>query len=144
MREANLEPDSISYTVGISACGKRAAMAVGELGSGAADEPWQRALALLSEMREAKLEPNVMREGRPLAAGARATQRDAGGDYNSGLRRAKGVRRSRDAPERPPRAPRRFQTAPENPYVAPRRPQAAPLPLRDARDGGRTSQEKPN
>ena len=36
----------VSYSAGISACEK--------------GEQWQRALALLSEMREAKLEPNVI------------------------------------------------------------------------------------
>ena len=36
----------VSYNVGLSACGK--------------GEQWQRALALLSEMWEAKLEPNVV------------------------------------------------------------------------------------
>ncbi|CAK0804247.1 unnamed protein product [Prorocentrum cordatum] len=46
MREAKLEANVISYSAGISAC---------ELG-----RQWHRALALLSEMREAKLEPDVM------------------------------------------------------------------------------------
>eukprot|EP00959_Pyramimonas_sp_CCMP1952_P412627 8646518-Pyramimonas_sp.AAC.1 len=46
MLEAKLEPDDISYSAGISACGKA--------------EQWQRALVLLSEMREAKLEPTVI------------------------------------------------------------------------------------
>ena len=36
----------ISYNAGISACER--------------GEQWERALALLSEMREAKLEPNVI------------------------------------------------------------------------------------
>ncbi|CAK0835586.1 unnamed protein product [Prorocentrum cordatum] len=48
MGETKLEPDVISLTVynaGISACAK--------------GEQWQRALALLSEMRDAKLEPTV-------------------------------------------------------------------------------------
>ncbi|CAK0824584.1 unnamed protein product [Prorocentrum cordatum] len=40
-----LEPDVISYSAGISACEK--------------GEQWQRALALLSDMRETKLEPDV-------------------------------------------------------------------------------------
>ncbi|CAK0905364.1 unnamed protein product [Prorocentrum cordatum] len=46
MREAKLEPDAISYNAGISACEK--------------GERWQRALALLREMREAKLEPTII------------------------------------------------------------------------------------
>eukprot|EP00959_Pyramimonas_sp_CCMP1952_P083521 1746236-Pyramimonas_sp.AAC.1 len=46
MREAKLEPNVISYSAGISACDK--------------GEQWQRALVLLSEMWEAKLEPNVI------------------------------------------------------------------------------------
>ncbi|CAK0832933.1 unnamed protein product [Prorocentrum cordatum] len=47
MREAKLEPSStVSYSAGISACEK--------------GEQWQRALALLSEMWEAKLEPDVI------------------------------------------------------------------------------------
>ncbi|CAK0901081.1 unnamed protein product [Prorocentrum cordatum] len=75
MREAKLEPDVIStYNAGVSACGKGG--------------QWQRALALLSEMREAKLEPNGahvfilqrwdqrVREGRAVAAGAGAAERD--------------------------------------------------------------------
>ncbi|CAK0800611.1 unnamed protein product [Prorocentrum cordatum] len=46
MREAKLEPNVISYSAGISACEK--------------GDQWQRALALLSEMRDAKLEPNAI------------------------------------------------------------------------------------
>ncbi|CAK0800945.1 unnamed protein product [Prorocentrum cordatum] len=48
MRAAKLDPTDItfSYNAGISACEK--------------GEQWQRALALLSEMREAKLEPDVI------------------------------------------------------------------------------------
>ncbi|CAK0800612.1 unnamed protein product [Prorocentrum cordatum] len=48
MREAKLEPDAavLSYNAGISAC--------------ETSEQWQRALALLSEMWEVKLEPNVI------------------------------------------------------------------------------------
>ncbi|CAK0868078.1 unnamed protein product [Prorocentrum cordatum] len=42
--EAGALYTTISYSAGISACGK--------------GEQWQRALALLSEMREAKLQPN--------------------------------------------------------------------------------------
>ncbi|CAK0809447.1 unnamed protein product [Prorocentrum cordatum] len=102
MWEAKLEPDVISYTLepnvisysaGISACAKC--------------EQWQWALALLSEMWEAKLEPDVIsynagisacakceqwhpsqlqrwgqrvREGRAVAAGACAAERVAGGE----------------------------------------------------------------
>ncbi|CAK0843471.1 unnamed protein product [Prorocentrum cordatum] len=43
MREASLEPDVISYNAGISACGQ--------------GEQWHRAVALLRDMWEAKLEP---------------------------------------------------------------------------------------
>ncbi|CAK0858602.1 unnamed protein product [Prorocentrum cordatum] len=47
MREATVEPDAIfSYSAGISACEK--------------GEQWEQALALLSEMREAKVEPDVI------------------------------------------------------------------------------------
>ncbi|CAK0844750.1 unnamed protein product [Prorocentrum cordatum] len=47
MREVKLEPNVIfSYNAGISACEK-----CGQ---------WQRALAMLTEMREAKLEPDVV------------------------------------------------------------------------------------
>ncbi|CAK0804248.1 unnamed protein product, partial [Prorocentrum cordatum] len=75
MREAKLEANVISYSAGISAC---------ELG-----RQWHRALALLSEMREAKLEPDVMsattlgsaRARRAsMAAGAGAAQRVVGGE----------------------------------------------------------------
>ncbi|CAK0844725.1 unnamed protein product, partial [Prorocentrum cordatum] len=78
MWEATLEPNAISYSAVISACGKC--------------EQWQRALALLSEMREATLETDVIqlqrwdhrvREGRAVAAGSGAAQRDAGGDADT-------------------------------------------------------------
>ncbi|CAK0877301.1 unnamed protein product [Prorocentrum cordatum] len=75
MREAKLEPDVIfSYSAGISACGK--------------GEQWQRAVALLSEMWEVTLKPNFIqlqrwnqrvREGRTMAAGCVAAQRDVDG-----------------------------------------------------------------
>ncbi|CAK0803461.1 unnamed protein product, partial [Prorocentrum cordatum] len=78
---------TLSYSSGISAC---------ETG-----EQWQRALALLSEMCEAKLEPDVIyplqrwdqrvREGRALAAGARAAQRDVGGEAEAQLSYSAGV-----------------------------------------------------
>ncbi|CAK0865769.1 unnamed protein product [Prorocentrum cordatum] len=115
MREAKLEPDVISYSAGISACTKgeqwqRALALLSEMCKAklepdvisysagiracAKGEQWQRALALLSEMREAKLEPDVIsysagisavREGRAVAAGAGAAERDAGGE--AGARR---------------------------------------------------------
>ncbi|CAK0858308.1 unnamed protein product [Prorocentrum cordatum] len=107
MREAKLELNVFSYSGGISACGK--------------GKQWQRALALLSEMREAKLDPDSaitlgsararrassgsepwrcsarcgrrswsqtqlqrwdqrVREGRAVAAGSGAAQRDTGGE----------------------------------------------------------------
>ncbi|CAK0892995.1 unnamed protein product [Prorocentrum cordatum] len=85
MSEVKLEPDAISYSAGVSACEK--------------GEQWQRALALLSEMREAKLKPPYqlqcwdqrVREGRAVAAGAGAAERDGGGEagarlsYNAGI-----------------------------------------------------------
>ncbi|CAK0841584.1 unnamed protein product [Prorocentrum cordatum] len=89
MREGKLEPDVIlSYSAGISACEK--------------GEQWQRALALLSEMWKAKLEPNSLlqrwdqrvRERRAVAAGAGTAEGDAGGEagaprrhlsYNAGI-----------------------------------------------------------
>ncbi|CAK0894730.1 unnamed protein product [Prorocentrum cordatum] len=46
MWEVKVEPDVISYSAGISACEK--------------GEQWQRALALLREMRKAQLEPNTV------------------------------------------------------------------------------------
>ena len=46
MWEAKLEPNVISYSTGISACEK--------------GDQWQRALALLREMWEAKLVPDVI------------------------------------------------------------------------------------
>ncbi|CAK0840362.1 unnamed protein product [Prorocentrum cordatum] len=61
----------LSYNAGISACEK--------------GEQWQRAVALLSELRKAKLEPDVItlqlgdqrvRERRAVAAGFGAVQRD--------------------------------------------------------------------
>ncbi|CAK0795975.1 unnamed protein product [Prorocentrum cordatum] len=66
---------TISYNAGISACGKGG--------------QWQQALALLSEIWEAKLHPDVcpsqlqcrdqrVREGRAVAAGIGAAQRDVG------------------------------------------------------------------
>ncbi|CAK0793111.1 unnamed protein product [Prorocentrum cordatum] len=73
--ESKLEPNVISYSAGISACGK--------------GQQWQRALAMLSEMKEAKLEPNAIylqrwdqrvREGRAVAVGAGAAQRDVRGE----------------------------------------------------------------
>ncbi|CAK0895325.1 unnamed protein product, partial [Prorocentrum cordatum] len=70
--EVQLEPNVISYSAGISACEKGG--------------QWQPALALLSEMREAKLAPNHqlqrggqrVREGRAVAACAGAAERDLG------------------------------------------------------------------
>ncbi|CAK0880204.1 unnamed protein product [Prorocentrum cordatum] len=66
----------LSYSAGISACEK--------------GKQWQRALALFGEMLAAKLEPNVtsllqrwdqrVREGRAVAGGSGAAQRDVGGD----------------------------------------------------------------
>ncbi|CAK0829744.1 unnamed protein product [Prorocentrum cordatum] len=53
MREAKLEPNVI-YNAGISACGNC--------------NQWQRALALLSEMRETKLEPNAISYGTGISA----------------------------------------------------------------------------
>ncbi|CAK0838556.1 unnamed protein product [Prorocentrum cordatum] len=80
----------VSYSAGVSACEK--------------GDQWQPALALLSEMREEKLEPNVIhpmlqrwdqrvREGLSVAAGAGAAERDPGGEtgapppvsYNAGI-----------------------------------------------------------
>ncbi|CAK0789332.1 unnamed protein product [Prorocentrum cordatum] len=46
MSEVKLDPDVISYNAGMSACEK--------------GEQWQRALSLLSEMIEAKSEPDVI------------------------------------------------------------------------------------
>ncbi|CAK0842260.1 unnamed protein product [Prorocentrum cordatum] len=46
MWEAKLKPDLIGYSAGISAC--------------TSGEQWQRALALLGEMREVKLELDMM------------------------------------------------------------------------------------
>ncbi|CAK0803792.1 unnamed protein product [Prorocentrum cordatum] len=46
MLEAKLEPTVISYSAGISACEK--------------GEQWERALSLLSEMREGTVEPTVI------------------------------------------------------------------------------------
>ncbi|CAK0841632.1 unnamed protein product [Prorocentrum cordatum] len=69
-----------SYNVGISACEKC--------------KQWQRAVALLSEMREAKLEPDVIylqrgdqrvREGLAVAAGFGAVQGHAGGNLGAQL-----------------------------------------------------------
>ncbi|CAK0863432.1 unnamed protein product [Prorocentrum cordatum] len=107
MWKAKLEPDVISYSAGISACekGEQWQLALAML-----SEMWERALALLSEMWEAKLEPDVIsynagisaceagaqrhqlqrwdqrvREGRAVAAGACAAERDAGGE--AGARR---------------------------------------------------------
>ncbi|CAK0789736.1 unnamed protein product [Prorocentrum cordatum] len=65
---------AVSYNAAVSACEK--------------GEQWQRALVLLSEMRGANLQPDVthlqrrgqrVREGRAVAAGCGASQRDAGG-----------------------------------------------------------------
>ncbi|CAK0880212.1 unnamed protein product [Prorocentrum cordatum] len=63
----------VSYSAGISACEK--------------GDQWQRALALLSEMWDARLEPSLLqrwdqrvREGRAVAGGSGAAQRDVGGD----------------------------------------------------------------
>ncbi|CAK0910716.1 unnamed protein product [Prorocentrum cordatum] len=78
MWTSKLEPSvTFSYSASISACEK--------------GEQWQRAMALLGEMLEAKLEPNVspsqlqrwdkrVREGRTVAVGFGAARRDAGGD----------------------------------------------------------------
>ncbi|CAK0880211.1 unnamed protein product [Prorocentrum cordatum] len=76
MLAAKLEPNvTVPYSAGISACEK--------------GEQWQRALALLCEMLGAKLQPNVsllqrwdqrVREGRAVAGGSGAAQRDVGGD----------------------------------------------------------------
>ncbi|CAK0858315.1 unnamed protein product [Prorocentrum cordatum] len=76
MWAAKLEPDVIfSYSAGISACEK--------------GEEWQLALALLSEMWEAKLEQcwaqlqrwdQRVREGRAVAVGAGAAERDVGSE----------------------------------------------------------------
>ncbi|CAK0910427.1 unnamed protein product, partial [Prorocentrum cordatum] len=58
-------------------------------------EQWQRALALLSEMRESKLKPTAIhlqrwdqrvREGRAVAAGSGAAEQDAGCDAGAGRR----------------------------------------------------------
>eukprot|EP00959_Pyramimonas_sp_CCMP1952_P399534 8371217-Pyramimonas_sp.AAC.1 len=46
MLAAKVEPNVISYNAGVSACKQ--------------GKQWQRALALLSEMRESELEPNVI------------------------------------------------------------------------------------
>ncbi|CAK0840859.1 unnamed protein product [Prorocentrum cordatum] len=54
MREAKLKPDVISYSQGISACGKR--------------EQWQAALLLLSDLGEAKLETNVISHSAGVSA----------------------------------------------------------------------------
>eukprot|EP00959_Pyramimonas_sp_CCMP1952_P265097 5543216-Pyramimonas_sp.AAC.1 len=51
----------VSYNVGISACEKC--------------KQWQRAVALLSEMREAKLEPDVIYVTLPGPARARSASR---------------------------------------------------------------------
>ncbi|CAK0883306.1 unnamed protein product [Prorocentrum cordatum] len=71
MWEAKLEPNVIfSYSAGISACAK--------------GSRWQRAVALLSEIREAKLEPTIIqlqrwdrrvREGQAVADGLVAAGR---------------------------------------------------------------------
>ncbi|CAK0838558.1 unnamed protein product [Prorocentrum cordatum] len=68
-------PPPVSYNAGISACEKR--------------EQWQRSLALLSEMCEAKLEPDIIsytagisacEKGLSVAAGAGAAERDGEGE----------------------------------------------------------------
>ncbi|CAK0859317.1 unnamed protein product [Prorocentrum cordatum] len=79
MLEVGVEPNVVSFSAGISACEK--------------GEQWQRALVLLREMWEAKLEPDAIsssiqlqcwdqrvREGRAVAAGFGAAQQDAGGE----------------------------------------------------------------
>ncbi|CAK0843472.1 unnamed protein product [Prorocentrum cordatum] len=88
MREASLEPDVISYNAGISACGQ--------------GEQWHRAVALLRDMWEAKLEPTQIqlqrwdqrvRERQTVVPGLAAAQRDVGGEdgarplvsYNAGI-----------------------------------------------------------
>eukprot|EP00959_Pyramimonas_sp_CCMP1952_P156706 3277543-Pyramimonas_sp.AAC.1 len=75
MREAKVEPSSISYSPGISACKK--------------GEQWQRALSLLlrdlgSEVgaicQQRQLWDQRVRERRAVAAGSFAAQRDVGGE----------------------------------------------------------------
>ncbi|CAK0818311.1 unnamed protein product, partial [Prorocentrum cordatum] len=78
---AKLEPNVISYNAGISACEK--------------GEQWQRALALLSEAGAQRHQlqrwDQRVREGRAVAAGTCAAERDAGGEagarlsYNAGI-----------------------------------------------------------
>ncbi|CAK0793530.1 unnamed protein product [Prorocentrum cordatum] len=61
MGEAKLEPDAIfSYNACISACGK--------------GEQWQRALSLLSELREAKLQPSVVSYSAGISACGKGKQ----------------------------------------------------------------------
>ncbi|CAK0820506.1 unnamed protein product [Prorocentrum cordatum] len=74
MPQAKLEPDVVSYNAGISACEKGG--------------QWQRALALLSEIGEARIKPTVItrlqrwdqrvREGGAVAAGPGAARQDVG------------------------------------------------------------------
>ena len=61
----------VSYNAGISACVK--------------GEQWQRALALLSEMLEAKLEPNVMSYNVGISACEKANCASPGGWFLPGL-----------------------------------------------------------
>ncbi|CAK0837724.1 unnamed protein product, partial [Prorocentrum cordatum] len=76
MWEAKLEPDVIfSYNAGISACEK--------------GEQWQRALALLSDQLQ-RWDQRV-REGRAVAAGAGAAERDAGGEAGARLSYSAGI-----------------------------------------------------
>ncbi|CAK0795997.1 unnamed protein product [Prorocentrum cordatum] len=61
---ASLEPDVIVYNAAISACEK--------------GEQWQRALGLLSEMREADLQPNVISATTLRSARARRASSGSG------------------------------------------------------------------
>ncbi|CAK0861375.1 unnamed protein product [Prorocentrum cordatum] len=98
MREAKLRLDAFSFSAGISACEK--------------SHQWQRALALLGEMRAARLEPDVISPAvpgpeRPRSVGRR--QPRGGREVGGGASPAEGPSRSaaRGPTRRPTGAPGR-------------------------------------
>ncbi|CAK0898219.1 unnamed protein product [Prorocentrum cordatum] len=108
MREATLKPDPwlVICNAGISACEK--------------GEQWQQALALLSEMWEAELQPTIIflqrrgqrvRERQAVAVGPRAARRDAGGE---------GGARRHHQPERWDQRVREVRAVGAGPVAAPR------------------------
>ncbi|CAK0844829.1 unnamed protein product [Prorocentrum cordatum] len=60
MRDERLEPDVISFSAGIRACGK--------------GEQWQRALALFGELWDSKMEPDVITYGTVISSCGKCEQ----------------------------------------------------------------------